>query len=238
MFLADHDIQHALARVQTAFYLIHSLQGGAGFHQRDLDAARAFGQAAAAAGVQRLIYLGGLGDPATALSPHLRSRQQTGDALRAAGVPVTEFRAAVIVGAGSTSFELIRHLTERLPVMICPRWVFSRVQPIALGDVLDYLVAALETPASSGQLIEIGGADVLTYGTMMLVYARVRGLRRWLLPVPVLTPRLSAYWVHWVTPIPAAIAQPLIEGLRNALARGSVWRVYESGRGARLALCQ
>ena len=205
----------ALAGVQTAYYLIHSLQGGVGFHQRDLDAARAFGQAAAAAGVQRLIYLGGLGDPATALSPHLRSRQQTGDALRAAGVPVTEFRAAVIVGAGSTSFEMIRHLTERLPVMICPRWVFSRVQPIALGDVLDYLVAALETPASSGQLIEIGGADVLTYGTMMLVYARVRGLRRWLLPVPVLTPRLSAYWVHWVTPIPAAIAQPLIEGLRN-----------------------
>jgi hypothetical protein len=128
---------------------------------------------------------------------------------------VTEFRAAVIVGAGSTSFEMIRHLTERLPVMICPRWVFSRVQPIALSDVLDYLVAALDTPASSGQLIEIGGADVLTYGTMLLGYARVRGLRRWLLPVPVLTPRLSAYWVHWVTPIPAALAQPLIEGLRN-----------------------
>ncbi len=205
----------ALAGVQAAYYLIHSLQAGVGFHQRDRDAAHAFGQAAAAAGVRCLIYLGGLGDPTTPLSPHLRSRQQTGDALRAAGVPVTEFRAAVIVGAGSTSFELIRHLTERLPVMICPRWVFSRVQPIALDDVLDYLLAALDTPASTGQTIEIGGADVVTYGAMMLGYAGVRGLRRWLLPVPVLTPRLSSYWVHWVTPIPAALAEPLIEGLRN-----------------------
>src|SRR5256714_9556746 len=169
----------ALAGVQTAYYLIHSLQGGVGFQRGDRDAAGGSGQGAAAAGVQRLIYLGGLGAPATALSPHLRSRQQTGDALRAAGVPVTEFRAAVIVGAGSTSFEMIRHLTERLPVMICPRWVFSRVQPIALGDVLDYLLAALETPASSGQLIEIGGAEVLDSWTMMIGYARVRGLRRW-----------------------------------------------------------
>lgn len=205
----------ALDGISTAYYLIHSLHGGAGFHERDLDAARQFSSAAAVAGVQRLIYLGGLGDPTDALSPHLRSRQQTGAALHAGGVPVTEFRAAVIVGAGSTSFELIRHLTERLPVMICPRWVFSRVQPIAIADVLDYLVAALDAPASTGQLIEIGGADVLTYGAMMLGYARVRGLRRWLLPVPVLTPRLSSYWVHWVTPIPAALAAPLIEGLRN-----------------------
>lgn len=163
----------ALAGMHTAYYLIHSLHGGAGFHNRDVDAARHFGRAAAAAGVQRLIYRGGLGDP-TPPSPHLRSRQLTGDALRTARVPVTEFRAAVIVGAGSTSFELIRHLTERLPVMICPRWVFSRVQPIALNDVLDYLVAALQTPESTGQLIEIGGADVLTYGTMMLNYARMR----------------------------------------------------------------
>jgi uncharacterized protein YbjT (DUF2867 family) len=201
--------------VRTAYYLIHSMHSGAGFQARDLDAARSFGSVAASAGVQRIIYLGALGDPDADLSPHLRSRQQTGDALREAGVPVTEFRAAVIVGSGSASFEIIRHLTERLPGMICPQWVFSRVQPIAVRDVLDYLVGALETPESTGQVIEIGGADVLTYAAMMLAYAQVRGLRRFLLPVPVLTPRLSSYWVNWVTPIPAEIARPLIEGLRN-----------------------
>lgn len=204
-----------LAGVHTAYYLIHSLHGGEGFYEQDLESARNFARAASAAGVQRIIYLGGLGDPDADLSRHLRSRQHTGAALRGAGVPVTEFRAAVIVGAGSASFEMIRHLTERLPGMICPTWVYSRVQPIALEDVLDYLVGALETPESTGQLIEIGGADVLTYATMMKGYARVRGLRRILLPVPILTPWLSSYWVHWVTPIPAEIARPLIEGLRN-----------------------
>jgi len=208
----------AMAGVSCAYYLIHSMQKVAAqgdFHERDQRAARNFGEAAKAAGVPRLIYLGGLGDPAAALSPHLRSRQDTGAALREAGVPVTEFRAAVIVGSGSASFEMIRHLTERLPAMICPRWVYTKVQPISIRNVLDYLVAALEVPASTGQVIEIGGADVLTYGDMMLGYARVRGLRRWLIPVPVLTPRLSSYWVHWVTPIPAEIAMPLVEGLRN-----------------------
>jgi len=128
---------------------------------------------------------------------------------------VTEFRAGVIVGAGSLSFEMIRELTERVPVMICPRWVYTRTQPIAIRDVLSYLVAALERPAARGRILEIGGADVLSYGEMMTGYARRRGLRRWLLPVPVLTPRLSSYWVHWVTPVPATIARPLIEGLRN-----------------------
>jgi uncharacterized protein YbjT (DUF2867 family) len=205
----------ALTGIDVTYYLIHSMLGGAGFHQRDLDAARRFGQAAKAAGVSRIIYLGGLGDPAADLSEHLRSRQQTGQALREAGVPVTEFRAAIIVGAGSVSFEMVRYLTERLPVMICPRWTYTRVQPIAIRDVLSYLVAAIEVPASAGQIIEIGGADILTYGDMMLGYARARGLRRWLVPVPVLSPRLSSYWVHWVTPIPAQIARPLIEGLRN-----------------------
>lgn len=208
----------AMAGVDAAYYLIHSMQkvAGAGdFHERDLTAARNFGAAARAAGVARLIYLGGLGDPAADLSQHLRSRQDTGLALREAGVPVTEFRAAVIVGSGSASFEVIRHLTERLPAMICPRWVYTRVQPIGIRDVLAYLVAALEVPESAGRVVEIGGADVVTYGGMMLGYARVRGLRRWLVPVPVLSPRLSSYWVHWVTPIPAEIAGPLIEGLRN-----------------------
>jgi uncharacterized protein YbjT (DUF2867 family) len=165
--------------------------------------------------VQRLVYLGALGDPASALSEHLRSRQETGDALREAGVPVTEFRAAVIVGAGSLSFEMIRYLTERVPLMICPSWVYTRIQPIAIRNVLDYLVGALDVPDSAGRTIEIGGSDVITYGEMMTGYARLRGLRRALLAVPVLTPRLSSYWVHLVTPIPASIARPLIEGLRN-----------------------
>ena len=162
--------------VDVAYYLVHCMARGAGFHERDLAAARAFGSAAAAAGVGRIIYLGGLGDPAADLSQHLRSRQETGDALREGGVPVTEFRAAVVVGAGSISFEMIRYLTERLPVMVCPRWVYTRVQPIAVDDLLAYLVAALDVPASAGRVIEIGGADVLTYGEMMLGYAKARGL--------------------------------------------------------------
>jgi uncharacterized protein YbjT (DUF2867 family) len=201
--------------IDVAYYLIHSMGNEQNFHERDMAAARAFGQAAKAAGVQRIVYLGGLGDPDSDLSMHLRSRQQTGDVLRQAGVPVTEFRAAVIVGSGSISFEMIRYLTERVPIMVCPTWVYTRIQPISIRNVLDYLVAALETPASSGKIIEIGGADVLTYGEMMTRYANVRGLHRWLVPVPVLTPRLSSYWVHLVTPIPATIARPLIEGLRS-----------------------
>jgi uncharacterized protein YbjT (DUF2867 family) len=205
----------AMAGLEAAYYLIHSMSDSANFHERDMKAAHNFALAARAAGVKRLIYLGGLGDPAADLSRHLRSRHHTGEALRQPGVPVTEFRAAIIVGSGSLSFEMIRNLTERLPVMICPRWVFTRTQPIGIHNVLDYMVASLETPESTGQIIEIGGPKVLTYAEMMLGYARVRGLRRWLIPVPVLTPRLSSYWVHWMTPVPAAIARPLIEGLRN-----------------------
>ncbi|HUU32706.1 MAG TPA: SDR family oxidoreductase [Vicinamibacterales bacterium] len=205
----------ALADIDAAYYLVHSLGAGSAFHDHDVRAAAAFGQAAAAAGVKRIIYLGGLGDANDALSEHLRSRQDTGAALRAAGVPVTEFRAAVIVGSGSVSFEMIRYLAERVPVMICPNWVYTRIQPIAIRDVIAYLGDAIETPASEGQILEIGGSDVLTYGEMMMGYAKQRGLRRWLVPVPFLTPRLSSYWVHLVTPIPADIARPLIDGLRN-----------------------
>jgi uncharacterized protein YbjT (DUF2867 family) len=213
--LAPQSLIAPLQGIDFAYYLIHSLSAGHDFSERDEIAARAFGHACSSAGVRRIIYLGGLGDPSAELSQHLRSRQLTGDALREAGVPVTEFRAAVIVGSGSLSFEMVRYLSERLPVMICPRWVYTRVQPIAIHNVLDYLVSALNTPSSTGQIVEIGGADVLTYGDMMTGYAKVRGLRRWLIPVPVLTPRLSSYWVHLVTPIPAAIARPLIEGLHN-----------------------
>jgi uncharacterized protein YbjT (DUF2867 family) len=213
--LQGETLPAAMAGVTAAYYLIHSMAGGRDFQERDLLAARQFGQAAAAAGVKQIIYLGGLGDPRTELSHHLRSRQETGAALREAGVPVTEFRAGVIVGSGSLSFELIRYLIERLPMMICPRWLYTRVQPIGVRNVMEYLIAALETPTCVGETIEIGGADVLTYRDMMLGYAEARGLKRWLIPVPILTPRLSSYWVHLVTPIPATIAQPLIEGLRN-----------------------
>jgi uncharacterized protein YbjT (DUF2867 family) len=205
----------AFEDVQAAYYLIHSMGGGAEFQERDLIAARNFSTAAYQHKVNRLIYLGGLGDPETDLSKHLRSRQETGNALRSSGVPVTEFRAAVIVGSGSLSFEMIRYLTERIPVMICPRWVFTRVQPIGIEDILEYLARALRNPESAAKIIEIGGSDVLTYGEMMLGYAKVRHLTRHLISVPVLTPRLSSYWVHWMTPIPASIARPLIEGLRN-----------------------
>jgi uncharacterized protein YbjT (DUF2867 family) len=208
-------LDRAFTGVDVAYYLVHSLKGASGFRRRDVELARAFGTAAARAGVRRIVYFGGLGDPQSELSEHLRSRQETGAALRCGGVPVTEVRAAVVVGAGSASFEMIRYLTERLPVMICPRWVYTRVQPIAVRDVLEYLAQCLTTPASAGRVIEIGGADVLTYGEMMLGYAEARGLRRRLLAVPVLTPKLSSYWVHLVTPVPSSIAGPLIEGLRN-----------------------
>jgi len=218
-------LQAAMSGVALAYYLVHSMSGSTDFDRRDLQAAQIFGDAAYTSGLERIIYLGGLGDPQTDLSKHLRSRQHTGQALTESGVPVTEFRAAIVVGSGSVSFEMIRYLTERLPIMICPRWVFTRVQPIAIRDVLNYLVAALETPESAGRIIEIGGSEVLTYGDMMWEYARVRGLQRWLLSVPVLTPRLSSYWVHLVTPIPASIARPLIDGLRNeVVVRDSIGR--------------
>jgi len=205
----------AMQGVQAAYYLVHSMSGSADFEHKDVLAAENFGKAARDNNVGQIIYLGGLGDPQADLSRHLRSRQETGEALRRAGASVTEFRAAIVVGAGSISFEMIRYLTERLPVMVCPRWVYTRVQPIAIDDVLAYLATALETPQSRGKTIEIGGTDVMTYGDMMMGYARARGLTRKLLPVPVLTPRLSSYWVHIVTPIPAGISRPLIDGLRN-----------------------
>jgi uncharacterized protein YbjT (DUF2867 family)/uncharacterized protein YndB with AHSA1/START domain len=213
--LDPESLSAALDGVSVAFYLIHSMRAGAHFEERDIVAARNFTAAAGAAGVQRIIYLGGLADSSSHLSDHLRSRQQTGKTLREGSVPVTEFRAGVIVGSNSLSFEMIRYLTERVPVMICPRWVFTRTQPIGIRDVLDYLVGSLRVPGSAGRIVEIGGADVITYGEMMKIYADVRGLKRWLVPVPFLTPRLSSLWVNLVTPIPAAIARPLVEGLRN-----------------------
>ena len=208
--------EQAMQGVDVAYYLIHSMaEGSHGFEERDRNAARNFGAAAHATGVKRIIYLGGLGGSDQHMSSHLASRQQVGDVLRASGLPVTEFRAAVVVGAGSISFEMIRYLTDRLPIMITPRWVTTRCQPIAIENVLEYLVRCLTEPQSIGRTFEIGGPDVLTYGDMMRGYATVRGLKRYLISVPVLTPRLSSYWVDIVTPIPAAFSHPLIEGLRS-----------------------
>lgn len=207
----------AMQGVDAAYYLIHSMSDHSEFSVRDIQAAKNFASAAATGGVQNIIYLGGLGNPNSDLSEHLRSRQETGDALRQFGVPVTEFRAGMVVGSGSLSFEMMRHLTERLPVMIAPRWVYTKAQPIAIRDVLNYLISALHTPDSHGNIIEIGAPDVLTYADMMMTYAQVRGLRRLIIRVPVLTPRLSSYWVHWMTPVSVSVATPLIEGLRNEL---------------------
>ncbi len=215
--LALETLGAAMRDIDAAYYLIHSMGGHSEFSARDAEAAKNFASAAAQAGVSNIIYLGGLGDPEAQLSEHLRSRQQTGDTLRQYDVPVTEFRAGMVVGSGSLSFEMMRNLTERIPIMIAPRWVYTNTQPIAIRDVLSYLVSALSTPASEGQIIEIGSPDIVTYADMMKTYARLRGLRRVIIRVPVLTPRLSSYWVHWMTPVPASVVKPLIEGLRNEL---------------------
>jgi uncharacterized protein YbjT (DUF2867 family) len=206
----------AMEGVDAAYYLIHSLGVGEGtFAERDRLAATNVREAAEAAGVKRLIYLGGMTPKGDRQSKHLQSRIETGKVLRDGSVPVTEFRAAQIVGSGSLSFELVRYLTERVPLMICPRWVHTPTQPIAIRNVLQYLMAALEQPESAGEIIEIGGSDVLTYKEMFEIYAAVRGLTRWIVNVPFLTPRLSSHWVGLVTPISNTIARPLIEGLDN-----------------------
>lgn len=209
-------LQPALQGVDIVYYLIHSMAAGEqGFESRDIMAAHNFGRAAHTAGVKRIIYLGGLGDDDDELSDHLKSRHAVGAQLRTWDIPVTEFRAGVIIGAGSISFDLIRYLTERLPVLISPKWVSTLTQPIAIQDVLSYLVECLDLPATENRIVEIGGSEILSYGQMMMLYAKVRGLRRWLVPVPVLTPRLSSWWVGLVTPLPASIARPLIDGLKN-----------------------
>ncbi len=206
----------ALANIHVAYYLIHSMSGReAGFDQRDREAAYNFAVAAKKAGVRRVIYLGGLAAAGANVSLHLKSRHDTGAVLRKYGPSLIEFRSGIIVGNGSLSFEIIRCLTERLPVMICPRWVVTRTQPIAIDDVLAYLLAAVNLGGGVEEPIEIGGATVETYRSMMLGYARQRGLKRWLLRVPVLTPRLSSYWLDLVTPFRPAVSRPLIEGLRS-----------------------
>ncbi len=214
--LRPETLPAALAGVGTAYYMIHSMGSAEPFEDKDRVAARHFGDAARAEGVRRIIYLGGLGDSAEALSPHLRSRQQVGDILRASGVETLEFRASVVIGPGSLSFELVRALVERLPVMVMPRWVSVPAQPIAIDDVLAYLIAALDLPPGDSRVFEIGGADVVSYADLMREYAARRGLRRWMIPVPVLTPSLSSLWLGLVTPVYARIGRTLIESIVHA----------------------
>jgi uncharacterized protein YbjT (DUF2867 family) len=206
----------ALAGVETAYYLVHSMGASSAFADLDRAGARHFSEAARAAGVKRIVYLGGLGDSEEDLSDHLRSRHETGDVLRESGVEVVEFRASIVIGSGSLSYEMVRALTERLPVMVCPRWVAIEAQPIAIEDVLAYLVAALDLPAGPSQVYEIGGPDVVSYGDIMREYARQRGLKRLMIPVPLLTPHLSSLWLALVTPLYARVGRKLIASIRNA----------------------
>jgi uncharacterized protein YbjT (DUF2867 family) len=208
-------LETAFQDCDSAFYLIHSMeQGGHDFSERDRQAARNFREAADRASLRRIVYLGGLG-PGGDMSKHLRSRHEVGSILADGATPVTELRAAVIIGSGSVSFEMLRYLTEVLPVMVTPSWVRTRCQPISVSDVLDILVAAMTEQSEDGHVIEIGGPDILTYEEMMRVYAEVAGLpRRWIIPIPVLSPRLSSHWVGLVTPLPTGVAKPLVESLR------------------------
>jgi uncharacterized protein YbjT (DUF2867 family) len=214
--LRPASLHAAFESVDVVFYLIHSMAArDADFEDLDRRAARNVATVAAAERVGRIIYLGGLGRRDKGQSPHLRSRHEVGRVLRQGSTTVTEFRAAVVVGSGGISFELIHHLVNRLPVMICPRWVYTRTQPIAIRDVLAYLVQCIDKPETAGKVIDIGGPEVLTYGDMMLTVAKELGLRRLLIQVPVLTPRLSSYWVNLVTPIQTPVARVLIESLRH-----------------------
>ncbi|WRZ94870.1 SDR family oxidoreductase [Streptomyces sp. NBC_01007] len=209
----------AMRDCEVAYYLVHALGTGHGFEETDRRAARIFGEQARAAGVRRIVYLGGLtpvGVPESELSAHLRSRAEVGRILLESGVPTTVLRAAVIIGSGSASFEMLRYLTERLPVMVTPSWVHTRIQPMGVRDVLRTLVGSARMPAEVSRAFDIGGPEVLTYLEMMRRYATIAGLpRRLIFPVPVLTPRLSSHWVGLVTPVPASIARPLTESLRH-----------------------
>ncbi|MGI9600849.1 MAG: SDR family oxidoreductase, partial [Acidimicrobiales bacterium] len=208
----------ALSGIDAVYYLVHAMGHAGDFEHSDRVGAENTRVAAEKAGVSRIVYLGGLGeDEPDHLSDHLASRHEVGHVLAAGDVPVTELRAAVIIGSGSASFEMLRHLDEVLPAMICPRWVTKTLcQPIAIADVLHYLVAVIDEPEAAGQVLEIGGPDVLTYREMMDRYAAIAGLRRRLIvPVPLLTPRLSSHWVNLVTPLPYGLARPLVDSLIN-----------------------
>jgi uncharacterized protein YbjT (DUF2867 family) len=208
-------LAEALSGVERAYYLVHSMGSAGGFEEEDRRAARNFGAAARAAGVQRIVYLGGLAEESQDLSPHLRSRLEVGRLLRESGVPVIELRASIVIGSGSLSFEMIRALVERLPVLVMPRWVSMPGQPIGIDDLLAYLLEALDADPSGSPIYEIGGADRMSYAGLMREYARQRGLRRLMLRVPVLTPQLSSLWLGLVTPLYARIGRKLIDGIRH-----------------------
>lgn len=203
----------ALRDVATAYYLVHSMGSAASFEEKDRAGAHNFAAAARAAGVRRIIYLGGLGDSSAELSTHLRSRHEVGDILRGSGVQVIEFRASIIIGSGSLSFEMVRALAERLPVMVTPKWVAVKAQPIAIVDMIEYLGAALKLEAGGNPIYEIGGADIVSYGDILREYSRQRGLHRMMIPVPVLTPRLSSLWLGLVTPLYARVGRKLIDSM-------------------------
>ncbi len=214
--LDEAAVKSALQGCDAAYYLIHSMGSASSFRETDRQAASSFATAAQATGVGRIIYLGGLGGDDDELSKHLASRQEVGDVLRAGETPVTEMRAAVVIGSGSVSFEMLRYLTEVLPVMTTPSWVNTKCQPIAIRDVLAYLVAALDDSDGQDYVVEIGGPDVLSYRDMMQIYAEEAGLpRRLIIPVPVLSPGLSSRWIGLVTPLPTGVARPLVDSLRN-----------------------
>jgi len=209
------DLARACAGIDVAYWLVHSMESGVDFERADRLAAERFAEAAKTAGVKRIVYLGGLGADDDTLSAHLRSRHEVGAILRASGLDVVEFRASIIVGAGSFSFDLVRTLVERLPVMICPAWLATPTQPIAIADVVAYLAAAADLPPGGARIFEIGGPDKVSYGAIMREYARQRGLRRLMIPVPVLTPRLSSLWLKLVTPQYSKVGRKLIDGLKN-----------------------
>jgi uncharacterized protein YbjT (DUF2867 family) len=215
-------VRAALDHVDVAYYLMHSMGSGADFARTERATATTFAECARAQGVRRIVYLGGMAPDGEHLSEHLRSRREVGEILLASGVPTTVLRAGVVIGSGSASFEMLRHLTERLPAMVVPRWVHTRIQPIAVRDVLHYLVGSASMPAEVNRAFDIGGPDVLSYLQMMQRYAAVAGLpRRRVLPVPVLSPSLSSHWVGLVTPVPSGLARPLVESLRNTVVAGN-----------------
>ena len=207
-------VRRALERVDVAYYLVHSL-GSPDFTELDRQGAATLARQAESAGVAQIIYLGGLGDDSPELSPHLRSRIETANMLASCSVPVTTLRAAVVVGRGSAGFETIVALVDRLPVMIAPRWVSTRTQPIALTDVVGYLAGVAGKDEAINETFDVGGPEIMTYRDMIERIAHIRGKRRVVVEVPVLSPRLSSYWLHLVTPVRAGVARPLIEGLRN-----------------------
>ncbi|MBP2672339.1 MAG: 3 beta-hydroxysteroid dehydrogenase/Delta 5--_4-isomerase, partial [candidate division NC10 bacterium] len=211
--LDRESLRQALAGVSIAYYLVHSMAASGSFEEKDREAAANFGTAAREAGVERIIYLGGLGEDTATLSPHLKSRHEVGRVLRASGVPVLEFRASIVIGSGSLSFEMIRSLVNRLPIMITPRWVSMPAQPIAIQDLVAYLLAALDLPVSAYGVYEIGGPEPISYADIMRTYARHRGIKLRMIPVPVLTPFLSSLWLGLITPLYARIGRKLIESI-------------------------